>query len=319
MTKSRVKSALPNVSAGDGAIITFGNSTNNINVTGSGAKLNITRPAKPARRSAEGTTATLDKAAKALLRSLKERIKGPELERLVNASKGFLDVAVWRDRIAQIELQVCRIDVDGEPNGTGFLVGRDVVLTNHHVIDGVDLATLSARFDHKVLPNGTMTKGTTYPILAALDTSPPSPIDKQHPPKQGLPKPTELDYAFLRLQGAPADELVDGRARGVLKPAPGKAPSRGLVFIVQHPEGKPLKLAFDEIEGINQNHTRITYKTNTLHGSSGSPCLDASFRLIALHHSGDPRFSQEATYNEGIPLSTIVANMQPALRTELGF
>lgn len=319
MTKSRIKRSLPNVSAGSHSVVIFGNSSGNIMTTGDDNKINVALPAKPARRSAEDTAATLDKAAKALLRSLKKRLSQPELERIVNASKGFLDVAVWRDRLAQIELQVCRIDVDGKPLGTGFLVGRDVVLTNHHVIDGVDLSTLSARFDHKVLPNGTMAKGTTYPILAALDTSPPSPIDKQHPPKQGLPKPTELDYAFLRLQGAPADELVDGRARGVLKPAPGKAPSRGLVFIVQHPEGKPLKLAFDEIEGLNQNHTRITYKTNTLCGSSGSPCLDASFRLIALHHSGDPRLSQEATYNEGIPLSTIVANMQPALRTELGF
>jgi V8-like Glu-specific endopeptidase len=51
----------------------------------------------------------------------------------------------------------------------------------------------------------------------------------------------------------------------------------------------------------------VTYKTNTEAGSSGSPCFNANWDLVALHHSGDPNFDpgHKPTYNEGIPFSAI--------------
>jgi V8-like Glu-specific endopeptidase len=51
--------------------------------------------------------------------------------------------------------------------------------------------------------------------------------------------------------------------------------------------------------------TRVRYRTNTEGGSSGSPCFDADWNLIALHHLGDPNFSTP-TYNQGIPFTAIV-------------
>ena len=59
--------------------------------------------------------------------------------------------------------------------------------------------------------------------------------------------------------------------------------------------------------GGNGNKTRVRYKNNTMGGSSGSPCFNADFQVVALHHSGDPRTKGSAEYNEGIPCRAIRA------------
>ena len=40
----------------------------------------------------------------------------------------------------------------------------------------------------------------------------------------------------------------------------------------------------------NANNTRVRYRTNTEEGSSGAPCFDKDWELVALHHSGDPNY-----------------------------
>ena len=57
------------------------------------------------------------------------------------------------------------------------------------------------------------------------------------------------------------------------------------------------------------NGTRVTYTVNTEGGSSGAPCFNTDWELVALHHSGDPNFDPDhkPEYNEGIPIAAIVA------------
>lgn len=59
--------------------------------------------------------------------------------------------------------------------------------------------------------------------------------------------------------------------------------------IVQHPQGFPVKPApdTDAVIGLNGNGTRVTYRTNTEPGSSGSPCFDINLNPAALHHAGE--------------------------------
>ena len=55
--------------------------------------------------------------------------------------------------------------------------------------------------------------------------------------------------------------------------------------------------------------TRVRYTTRTEPGSSGSPCFDIDWNLVALHHSGDPKYAQfkvKPDWNEGIPFATIM-------------
>ena len=263
----------------------------------------------------------------------------PELERVIRDTNSFLDIAAWRERLGEIEARVCRIEVStnaGMGYGTGFLVGDDLVLTNYHVVDAViageqDRYTASGRrarltdvvlrFDYKQTPGG-IAAGTEARLAAIVDYSEYSPIDLESPPKSGDPDAAHLDYALLRLEPGVGGKGLGARPIGAN--AEREAPPRGAIpmpsadwpfqagtplFIVQHPDGEPLKLAFDTagVLRVNGNGTRVTYTTNTLGGSSGSPCFNQHLELIALHHAGDPKYAPMyfPAYNEGIPIAAV--------------
>lgn len=249
----------------------------------------------------------------------------PELERLIQTTNSFLDVARWRQRLGEIEAQVCRVEAAGS-YGTGFLLGPDIVMTNYHVVQriieqhGVGAEAVVLRFDYKRLEDGTtLNPGKEYHLAAEwlIDQSPMSAVDLQPEPKICAPQPDELDYALLRVEGSPGlDKIGDSPDPGAQSRKWIEVPAEPYdflpdtpLFIVQHPQGDPLKLALDDdaVIGLNANATRVKYKTNTEAGSSGSPCFNANWDLVALHHSGDPNFdpAHKPTYNEGIPFGAI--------------
>jgi len=257
---------------------------------------------------------------------------GFELERTIRESNSMLDVRGWIGRLATIQNQVCRVEIpiDGEPKpvfGTGFLVGPDVVITNYHVaedlFDGTARpADVVLRFDYALLEDGaTPDPGTPYRLAAnwLIDRSPYSPLDGEENPASDPPD-HELDYALLRLASragdakiGPALNKMEGfQPRGWIK-VPTTAhqfAADSPLYIMQHPEGQALKLAFDTqaIIGVNGKGTRVRYRTNTERGSSGSPCFDANWNLVALHHGGDPNDDERhhPGFNQGIPFIKIV-------------
>ncbi|MEZ4638677.1 MAG: effector-associated domain EAD1-containing protein [Caldilineaceae bacterium] len=58
----------------------------------------------------------------------------PSLERLIEKTNSFLDVAAWRKRLERLERQVCSIEIGGKHMGTGFLIAHNLVVTNYHVV-----------------------------------------------------------------------------------------------------------------------------------------------------------------------------------------
>src|SRR5258706_313678 len=50
---------------------------------------------------------------------------------------------------------------------------------------------------------------------------------------------------------------------------------------------------------------RFMNETNPEPGSSGSPCFDFDWALVALTHYGDPNYKHQASYNQGIPINKI--------------
>jgi len=265
----------------------------------------------------------------------------PQLERIIKQKSKFLDIAAWRERLGEIEGRVCRIEVAtnvGSVYGTGFLVGPDLVLTNYHVVEAViagqggpsapqaraQKSDVRLLFDYKLMPGGQVNPGTPVGLREIVDYSPYDPVDMEPLPRSRDPHPENLDYALLRLETQGTKPFA---ARPIgSKPEPG-APSRGSIalpsvgqplplpphapmFIVQHPDTEPMKLALDEdaIIAVNGNNTRVTYKTNTLGGSSGSPCFNQDLELAALHHAGDPKYGPlyHPEFNEGIPITAIL-------------
>lgn len=246
------------------------------------------------------------------------------LERIIDEANSFLDVSIWRERLGKIETQVCRVEIQGNFYGTGFLVSPDVVMTNYHVIETViqgenehKPADVTVRFDYKRLSNNTiLNPGSEYRLREPdwlIDYSPYDPVDLHPAPKQAVPKLNRLDYALLRL-GTAIGNLPVGPAYGPqdqrrgwirILTEPYDFTINPALFIVQYPKGEPMKLALDTqaVLAVNQNGTRITYRTNTEPGSSGSPCFNQDWELVALHHGGDPRLTP--AWNEGIPTAAI--------------
>jgi hypothetical protein len=256
--------------------------------------------------------------------------EGPALEVLISEEQGFLDPVDWRERLALLEGQICQITYPtarGVAGGTGFLVAPDLVLTNEHVVapvraDPALVPQVDIRFDYKALADGNVVSpGAFFKLEPAgwlEDWSPPSGVDELIDQGTAVPGVEELDYAVLRIAGAPGNQTLGAADQ------PG-APTRGWItelapapaedtflFILQHPLGKPIALAGDRVTAVNGNGTRIRYTTNTEHGSSGAPCFDVNWRLAALHHLGDPGYArmQRADYNEGVPLDAILGLLE---------
>ena len=256
----------------------------------------------------------------------------PTLEGIIQKSNSFLDVAMWRRKLEQIERQVCSIEIAAEHEGTGFLIAHDLVLTNYHVIQKVlpeaglfQPQQVRLRFDYMKSEDGEeLNDGVRYTLAPGdawiVDRTPYNRSEGSGKFDE-LPATDELDYAVLRVaprqEGAngnsttPGNETILGarsRKRGWIA-FPEKDPTfaaDGPLFIVQHPDGKPLKMALatESIIALNENGTRVRHRTNTEPGSSGSACFDSNWNLVALHHAGDPKWSKPE-WNQAVPISKI--------------
>ncbi len=247
------------------------------------------------------------------------------LEAMVKPHLKLVDLGVWRDRLAKVEGQVCRIEYEGRARGTGFLVGPDLVLTNYHVLEGVIQGKqkpdiVGFRFDYKMIADGSRNDGEAIPLHAEnwlLNSSPYSRAEGDNAPDREAPAAYELDYALVRLARSLGSEPVGkgaaaGPSRGWIA-LPQNQPGLGTgmpLLIAQHPDGLPLKLAMDtnSIIKVNDNGTRVRYATNTESGSSGSPCFDMDWTLVALHHMGDPAWLNPK-FNEGVPIGVIQSRL----------
>ncbi|WP_437313487.1 trypsin-like peptidase domain-containing protein [Sorangium sp. So ce385] len=246
-------------------------------------------------------------------------------QKKVNETLPELDAYVWSMQLLMQTRRVCLVEVDDIPLGTGFLAGPETVLTNHHVVaELIDKRAAGTRlkflFDYMKRLDGMESEGVRVGAASAwedwhVDSSPelPSPAEDK-----GIPEPTEenLDYALVRLERRFGDDPIFGASGGprrgwirVPSTAPALTPKMALA-ILQHPKGKPVKFTFDtqSVLSVNESRTRVRYATNTDDGSSGSPCFNVSWGLVALHHFGDPH-NRPPAYNQGIPITAVQARL----------
>src|SRR5262249_44248823 len=216
-------------------------------------------------------------------------------------------------RFLALQGQVCRIEAAA--SGTGFLVAPDLVLTNFHVLEGEigvgNCAGVLCRFDYL----SESSRGTAVRLAAenpCLAHAKYAPADQKNDGRAA--EKSELDYALVRLSRPVATDRVGdkGLARGTVvtsasAPVP---PEKKIVFIAQHPEAGPLSASWGLSLGPASEGLRFRYTADTLGGSSGSPVSDGDLSLIALHHAGEPGSKlQPGAYNQGIPISLIVADL----------
>lgn len=244
-----------------------------------------------------------------------------DLESIIRQETGIPNLMQWRSKLGKIENQVCLIKLKKDensksiPNGTGFLIGDDLVLTNWHVVEPF----IDTDGKPKAIKSDSIS--AHFGFFAELDTNQEQDgikysLDQSswlvaHSPKE------ELDYALLRLEKKAAAEAAGGFKNQTQEAKRGhiamldeiSVREQMPLFIIQHPGGRPMGIAVDRVSKIEKEKNRIQYVTNTDRGSSGSPCFDANWNLVALHHAGGlQRLTGEV--NQGIPVDKIFASLK---------
>lgn len=248
-------------------------------------------------------------------------------------STPFLDVSVFLKEISRVERCVCRVEIvlqnDTKKWGTGVLVGPDLVMSNYHVFEDLikqPAAVQSAvcRFDYNAAADGTgIFPGHAVALSAdpVVASSAYSELDVSGSPTLETAWPADkLDYALVRLERKISEEAFGPTFAGMPEvktkrgyiTAPTAQPvflNGGHLFIVQHPDKAPKKIAFGfgKVEGTDAAGQRVRYKVNTLDGSSGSPCFNEKYQWVALHNMGDPLWNPQ--YNQGIPVFRILEDL----------
>lgn len=251
-------------------------------------------------------------------------VADPEaLEKIINSEDNFLDIDMLAGAIYSAQA-VGRVEMPrGRARGTGFLVGPDLLLTNQHVLtEQATLESAVVRFDYHADADGVVSKGRIFKIHPEFYLASPS---------------TELDFALVRLEGAPLGDralgegeadmtylelLRLGRHRGYLLLAPNMIIKDERINIIQHPNGNPQKAVLTQNYVIaDMVDDRVHYLADTMPGSSGSPILNRHWEVVGLHHAGGPHPPQLSAalqkalkghykFNEGIPMRSILPRIE---------
>ncbi|MBX3011641.1 MAG: trypsin-like peptidase domain-containing protein [Caldilineaceae bacterium] len=203
----------------------------------------------------------------------------------------FLEVGVQKAKA------VVRIVLPNGESGSGFLTTNNLLITNHHVIPNPEAAK-----QVKVQCNFQR----TMTLLDAAVT------EYRCAPGEGFATSpmTAHDWTAVRLQGNP------NATWGALPLGKATLQKGDWINIIQHPAGGPKQIALYDNLIVYADENRVQYLTDTLPGSSGSPCFDSDWNVVALHHSGgwlkEPGTKERYYRNEGILINRVIEGLVAA-------
>lgn len=157
---------------------------------------------------------------------------------------------------------------------TGFMVARDLLMTNHHVFPArADAAGIAANFLYEQTA-----QGTQMGLLFELD------------PGRFFVSDESLDFAIVAVKPTGmGGQTLDELGAITLIEATSKILLGQRVMIIQYPEGGPKQYADRENRLVDILPSFLHYETDTLPGSSGSPAFNDAWELVALHHAAIPK------------------------------
>ena len=189
---------------------------------------------------------------------------------------------------------VVRITIPKQGYGTGFIVGPDLIMTNHHVIE-----------------NASQAAGAEFAFFYELDIA----GNKRDEVIVGavadgfLHTDPKLDFSLIRIQHPP--EFGPPLA---LKPV--RVEQNQRVAIIQHPGGFYKKISLQNNFVAHADDRLIQYYTSTEAGSSGSPVFNEDFEVVGLHHSwtalAEPDPGQRYFRNQGSSMIAVLGALKAA-------
>lgn len=176
---------------------------------------------------------------------------------------------------------------------TGFLVSPTRMVTNEHCIATAEAcATTVVLFDYDTVSMVEPQKQRRCIAIRQADQL--------------------LDYTVFDLD-QPAEQSIRPLTFGASSPVNGAN-----LLVIQHPGGEPKQISRDGCSAVsnpvagNAADTDFTHECDTLGGSSGSPMLDAAFRVVGLHHFG--RGGDQPLHNRAVriePIATALMGIGP--------
>jgi endonuclease G, mitochondrial len=225
---------------------------------------------------------------------------GLSLERIIGRSD-LVPVAYFETGLRAAR-SVCRIELHSPAGsvtgyGTGFLISPDLMLTNNHVLPDRDTARFAiAQFNYE----------------NDAQRQPRPTRNFMLEPDRFFVTDRNLDFSLVAI-ATRAAEGVTLREFGYLQlwRESGKALVGECVSIIQHASGSPKVVAVRENKITNLVDHFIHYTTDTEPGSSGSPVMNDSWQVVALHHAGVPDPDNPEAYiaNEGARVSSILKHL----------
>jgi len=201
-------------------------------------------------------------------------------------------------RALEVADAVVRVDRHGKATGSGFMITRDLLVTNCHVIPDEAAAKEASACFFEEFPDPER-KG----ILRRL------PVRANSAPGNALVfTGKNLDISILRLSEAP--EL---RRYPALRPR--KIEQGARVAIIQHPGGFPKQISLQNNQVGYADGRIVQYYTSTQGGSSGSPVFDEDFAVVAIHHGWveAPGIGDRVAYrNQGTSVVAMLEELQKA-------
>ena len=226
-----------------------------------------------------------------------------------HSSSRFLEAVVddpnfkavwWLQKAIEASNSIARVKL---PNGsaTGFLVGQDILMTNHHVLEtDHDARRATLQFNYQLNADGS-----------------PASIDEwECDPDDLFRTNPSLDYTIVRVKNKGNDTPSD--SWGYLGLRHGATVVVGQrVNIIQHPQGRFKEIAFRDNKVMSADPTQpfIQYLTDTDYGTSGSPVFDDWFNVVALHNQRvpDPIDPRRWYRNQGFRVEAILADAGNAI------
>ncbi len=194
---------------------------------------------------------------------------------------------------------VCRITHVNRPgeSATGVLIAPNLVLTNYHVLSLKETEDLGAIAQSLRFEFGYISSQDFHPV------SRPATTVVQHQPVIHASPVAQLDYVLLQVntEGVTVPPVP-------WRPQPELLPQSSL-NILQHPDGERMKVSLSNNGVVKVDSVRglVWYVNRTQGGSSGSPCFNEDWELVALHHKEQQR--SFGSVREGILFESIYAEI----------
>lgn len=195
----------------------------------------------------------------------------------------------------------------GSWGGTGFLIGRNLLLTNHHVLNNAAVAaSASVTFDYEI--------DRAALLGGKADIASSRKVFRLDPRRLFLSSPAQngLDYAFVWIDESASAEfgfIPMERASFLID-------VKDQAFVIHHPAGEPKQASVDDTDVLEVTSRVVLYASDTLGGSSGAPVFNAQGNLVALHHANRkqnmplPDGGMTHVVNEGVKLAAIALDLE---------